>query len=66
MNKLINNLIKFLEGRKTYILSFVTAVINLLQVFNITSLTEEQILGINAVLATGIALAIRDTIVRKE
>ena len=61
----MTKVIKFLEGRKTYILSFATAVINLLQVFNITSLTEDQILGINAVLATGIALAIRDTIIRK-
>ena len=58
-------MIKFLEGRKTYILSFVTALINLLQVFNITAMTEEQILSINAVLATAIALAIRDTIIRK-
>ena len=61
----MNKLITFLKGRKTYILSFATAVINLLQVFNITSLSEEQILSINAVLATAIALAIRDTIVRK-
>jgi hypothetical protein len=58
-------MITFLQGRKTYILSFVTALINLLQVFNITNLTEEQILSVNALLATAIALAIRDTIVNK-
>jgi hypothetical protein len=61
----MTKLIKFLEGRKTYILSFATAVINLLQVFNITNLSEDQILAVNALLATLIALAIRDTIVRK-
>ena len=60
----MNKLITFLEGRKTYILSFATAVINLLQVFNVTSLSEEQILSINVLLATAIALAIRETVMR--
>jgi hypothetical protein len=61
----MNKIIELLRGRKTYILSFATAVINLLQVFNITSMTEEQILSINVLLMTLIALAIRDTIVQK-
>jgi len=58
-------LIEFLRGSKTYIVTFATAVINVLQVFNITNLTEEQILAVNALLFALIALAVRDTIVQK-
>jgi len=60
MNKILN----YIAGYKTKILAFATAVINMLQVFDITNMTEQQIGAINVVLATGIVLAIRDTITR--
>ena len=60
MNKLQN----YLQGYKTKILAFLGATITLLQVFNVTHFNTEQVKAIGAFLALGIALAIRDTIVR--
>ena len=60
MKKLQN----YLQGYKTKILAFLGATITLLQVFNVTHFNTEQIAAIGAFLALGIALAIRDTIVK--
>jgi len=60
----MNKLLDYLAGYKTKILAFATALINLLQVFNITNMSEQQIGALNIVLATGIVLAIRDTVTR--
>ena len=56
---------EYLAGYKTKILAFVTALITLLQVFNVTNFTQEQITAILVLLACGFALALRSTITRK-
>jgi len=54
-----------LQGYKTKILAFLGATITLLQVFNVTNFTQEQVSAITVFFALGLALAIRDTIVKK-
>ena len=55
-----------LQGYKTKILAFLGATITLLQVFNVTNFTQEQVSAITVFFALGLALAIRDTIVKKQ
>jgi len=55
----------YLQGYKTKILAFLGATITLLQVFNVTDFNESQVTAISAFFALGLALAIRDTIVKK-
>ena len=62
MKKITN----YLAGYKTKILAFAGATITLLQVFDVTSFTPEQITSIITFLGLGMALTIRDTIVRKK
>ena len=53
-----------LRGYKTKILAISMAVINLLQVFGITKMTDEQISAIMGVLVAGLALTIYDKLNR--
>ena len=62
----MTNLLNSLEGYKTKILAFAGATITLLQVFNVTHFTQDQETAILSFLALGLALAIRDTIVRNQ
>ncbi len=54
-----------LQGYKTKVLALATALITLLQVFNVTNLNEQQITALLTLLATGMALGIYDRISRK-
>jgi hypothetical protein len=51
--------IEFLKGKKTFIVALVSAVFNLLVVFNYVTVTPDQLLAINGVLVALGGAAIR-------
>lgn len=55
----INDIAYALQGRKTYIMSFVAAALALAQAFGWTSLTNEQAIGIETAIFAFIAMFLR-------
>jgi len=59
------NIIKFLEGKKTYILSVFTASYTLLQVFNVINTTPDQDKAVYGFLIALLGMSIRAAITKK-
>lgn len=55
----MEKLITFLDGKKTYIAAFITAVVNLLIAFNVIVLTPEQIVAVEGILGALLSTTIR-------
>lgn len=53
------NILEILQGKKTYIISVVGALINVLEVFEVLDLTNEQLFAINGLILALLGATLR-------
>jgi len=61
----MTKILKFLKGKKTFLIALITAVFNCLLVFGVIALTPEQIIAIEGLLGALIGATIRLGIAKK-